>query len=464
MSFFESFKRVFGFGPDSDEYSDSDDSTGAEAVATDTCALSAESVDETPAPAIDADMRAAIFEGVVKIFNSALPDFLQRGVDPQAQQKALAESLDAGLTQYLDGLVARAEQHAESRLQASVEASRREAERLKTEMQQLEHQRSNIQEQQLSADRRRRALSERVTDLESRLAAADAEREQLQLENRSMMNKLKVADVQPGVVDDLTRQVEELTARLAEGGDSGDAARIAAERSAEIEKARAEAKGAMALAEAAKAESAEAKAQVEAAKAEAEAARTAEAEARETAARLGEECDTMRQAIENLKEQDRMGQAMYNDMQEKYSAERTAREGAEHELSEARELLKAVDDMKEQFGQIEAVIRKRDERIEKLKATNRRLRDDITALKEQMTAMAGPNLFSGGEESATLPDAETVREMQSYEDDFQCPDWFAREPDEEHSRAPRPDNDDFGYTEPPRKPRKPDSDAQMLLF
>ena len=456
MSFFEFFKRAFGFGADSDEYSDSDDSTGAEAAATDTSSPAAPA-EETPAPAIDADMRAAIFEGVVKIFNSALPDFLQRGVDPQAQQKALAESLDAGLTQYLDGLVARAEQHAESRLQASVEASRREAERLKTEMQQLEHQRSNIQEQQLSADRRRRALSERVTDLESRLAAADAEREQLQLENRSMMNKLKVADVQPGVVDDLTRQVEELTARLAEGGDSGDAARIAAERSAEIEKARAEAKGAMELAEAAKAESAEAKAQVEAAK-------TAEAEAREAAARLGEECDTMRQAIENLKEQDRMGQAMYNDMQEKYSAERTAREAAEHELSEARELLKAVDDMKEQFGQIEAVIRKRDERIEKLKATNRRLRDDISALKEQMTAMAGPNLFSAGDDGDRGPDEETVREMQSYEDDFQCPDWFAREPDEEHSRLPRPDNDDFGYTEPPRKPRKPDSDAQMLLF
>lgn len=457
MSFFESFKRAFGFGADSDEYSDSDDSTGAEGAATDTSAPAADSIEETPAPAIDADMRAAIFEGVVKIFNSALPDFLQRGVDPHAQQKALAESLDAGLTQYLDGLVARAEQHAESRLQASVEASRREAERLKTEMQQLEHQRSNIQEQQLSADRRRRALSERVTDLESRLAAADAEREQLQLENRSMMNKLKVADVQPGVVDDLTRQVEELTARLAEGGDSGDAARIAAERSAEIEKARAEAKGAMELAEAARAESAEAKAQVEA-------AQTAEAEAREAAARLGEECDTMRQAIENLKEQDRMGQAMYNDMQEKYSAERTAREAAEHELGEARELLKAVDDMKEQFGQIEAVIRKRDERIEKLKATNRRLRDDISALKEQMTAMAGPNLFSAGDDGDRGPDEETVREMQSYEDDFQCPDWFAREPDEEHSRLPRPDNDDFGYTEPPRKPRKPDSDAQMLLF
>lgn len=457
MSFFESFKRAFGFGADSDEYSDSDDSTGAEGAATDTSAPAADSIEETPAPAIDADMRAAIFEGVVKIFNSALPDFLQRGVDPHAQQRALAESLDAGLTLYLDGLVARAEQHAESRLQASVEASRREAERLKTEMQQLEHQRSNIQEQQLSADRRRRALSERVTDLESRLAAADAEREQLQLENRSMMNKLKVADVQPGVVDDLTRQVEELTARLAEGGDSGDAARIAAERSAEIEKARAEAKGAMELAEAARAESAEAKAQVEAAK-------TAEAEAREAAARLGEECDTMRQAIENLKEQDRMGQAMYNDMQEKYSAERTAREAAEHELSEARELLKAVDDMKEQFGQIEAVIRKRDERIEKLKATNRRLRDDISALKEQMTAMAGPNLFSAGDDGDRGPDEETVREMQSYEDDFQCPDWFAREPDEEHSRLPRPDNDDFGYTEPPRKPRKPDSDAQMLLF
>lgn len=457
MSFFESFKRAFGFGADSDEYSDSDDSTGAEGAATDTSAPAADSIEETPAPAIDADMRAAIFEGVVKIFNSALPDFLQRGVDPHAQQRALAESLDAGLTQYLDGLVARAEQHAESRLQASVEASRREAERLKTEMQQLEHQRSNIQEQQLSADRRRRALSERVTDLESRLAAADAEREQLQLENRSMMNKLKVADVQPGVVDDLTRQVEELTARLAEGGDSGDAARIAAERSAEIEKARAEAKGAMELAEAARAESAEAKAQVEAAK-------TAEAEAREAAARLGEECDTMRQAIENLKEQDRMGQAMYNDMQEKYSAERTAREAAEHELSEARELLKAVDDMKEQFGQIEAVIRKRDERIEKLKATNRRLRDDISALKEQMTAMAGPNLFSAGDDGDRGPDEETVREMQSYEDDFQCPDWFAREPDEEHSRLPRPDNGDFGYTEPPRKPRKPDSDAQMLLF
>ena len=85
-------------------------------------------------------------------------------------------------------------------------------------MAQLEQQRSSLREAQLSADRRRRALSDRVNDLESKLATAEAEREQFELENKSLLNKLKVADVQPALVEDLTKEVERLKAALAAGG------------------------------------------------------------------------------------------------------------------------------------------------------------------------------------------------------------------------------------------------------
>lgn len=423
MSFASAFKRIFGL--DSDDYSENIDTTAEDAdVQVHTGADSgSDEPDDTPVPTVSAEMKAKIYEGAVAIFNQALPDFLSRSVDPQAQQRLLTESIDKSVDQYLDNLMKQAEQYAEAKLRASVEASKRDAEQLRAEMQQLEQQRTSIREQQLSADRRRRAMADRVTDLEGQVERLEAEREQFELENKSLLNKLKVADIQPGVVDEMSKEIEELKQRLAQGESATDTA--AAE---EYERRIAEA---------------------------------AQAAEKEKAA--------LQQTIDDLKQQAELSQGMYNDLQQQLSAEREAHQTDSDELAQARKLLEEVNEMQAQFAQVETIIRKRDERIEKLKASNKRLRDEVTAVKEQLAAVEGPNLFGYAEASAQAEahaDEEIKKvasEIAAIEDDFECPDWFVAEPGP-NTASLRTDDSEFGYTEPPRKPHKPDSDAQLSLF
>lgn len=423
MSFASAFKRIFGL--DSDDYSENIDTTAEDAdVQVHTGADSgSDEPDDTPVPTVSAEMKAKIYEGAVALFNQALPDFLSRSVDPAAQQRLLAESIDKSVDQYLDSLMQQAEQYAEAKLRASVEASKRDAEQLRAEMQQLEQQRTSIREQQLSADRRRRAMADRVTDLEGQVERLEAEREQFELENKSLLNKLKVADIQPGVVDEMSKEIEELKQRLAQGESATDTA--AAE---EYERRIAEA---------------------------------AQAAEKEKAA--------LQQTIDDLKQQAELSQGMYNDLQQQLSAEREAHKTDSDELAQARKLLEEVNEMQAQFAQVETIIRKRDERIEKLKASNKRLRDEVTAVKEQLAAVEGPNLFGYAEASACAEahaDEEIKKvasEIAAIEDDFECPDWFVAEPGP-NTASLRTDDSEFGYTEPPRKPHKPDSDAQLSLF
>ena len=423
MSFASAFKRIFGL--DSDDYSENIDTTAEDAdVQVHTGADSgSDEPDDTPVPTVSAEMKAKIYEGAVALFNQALPDFLSRSVDPAAQQRLLAESIDKSVDQYLDSLMQQAEQYAEAKLRASVEASKRDAEQLRAEMQQLEQQRTSIREQQLSADRRRRAMADRVTDLEGQVERLEAEREQFELENKSLLNKLKVADIQPGVVDEMSKEIEELKQRLAQGESATDTA--AAE---EYERRIAEA---------------------------------AQAAEKEKAA--------LQQTIDDLKQQAELSQGMYNDLQQQLSAEREAHKTDSDELAQARKLLEEVNEMQAQFAQVETIIRKRDERIEKLKASNKRLRDEVTAVKEQLAAVEGPNLFGYAEASAQAEahaDEEIKKvasEIAAIEDDFECPDLFVAEPGP-NTASLRTDDSEFGYTEPPRKPHKPDSDAQLSLF
>lgn len=428
MSFISALKRVFGFGADESLYDRDDNIAEDDDVQVHNGNDSRDSdivADMPDVPVASAEMKAKIFEDVVAVFNQALPDFLSKSVDPAAQQRILVESIDKSVDSYLDSLMIQANNYAEAKLRSTLEASKRDAEHLRTEMQQLEQQRTSIREQQLSSDRRRRAMADRVTDLESQVQRLEAEREQFELENKSLLNKLKVADIQPGVVDEMSKEIEELKAQLAQN--------VPAEVVPE----------------------------------------SVVKEYEDKIAELNRKADE-RQAeltrnIEDLRQQAELTQAMYNDMQKDYAEEKEAHQAAEAELEKARTLLGEVDAMQQQFAQVEELIQKRDERIEKLKASNKRLRYELAAVKEQLAAAEGPNLF-GYAESSERADlrAEKMKdtvatEIAAIEDDFECPDWFVAEPAPDVAPL-RSTDTEFGYTEPPRKPHKPDSDAQLSLF
>lgn len=419
MSFFDSMRRFFGLDNEynTDELNDSDisaETSDSNPQADENPQDSAltpvlngdENVALPPRPAVDPDMRARIFDGVVAIFNQALPDFLSKSVDPARQSELISQSLDASLSEYLDNLSAETTRYVEATLKNAADSAKREADRLRRDMETLEQQRASIREQQLSAERRRRALADRVQDLEAQLASAEAEREQFDLEKKSMLNKIKLADVQPGIIEELQREIEKLKSEQGQPDNT------------ELEKTQAE------LAEA-------------------------------------------RTALEQQKEHAENSQSMYNDLQHQLVDEREARLKAEAELAEARKIFDTVIEMQKQMQMVEVMIQKRDDRIARLKSTNKKLKEEIAELK---TRIADEEEHDGGlfdliqeePEPEVVPSPEEEAALANLEDDFECPDWFVSQPAPGEGSL-RTSEEPFGYTPPARK-HTPENDAQLSLF
>lgn len=426
MSFTDTLRRLFGIDSDNE----SDEMLDTEECASDSAPAVAESpvvedIAELPMPpVVDPAMKAKIFDGVVAVFNEALPDFLRRSVDPSRQSEIIAASLDESLKRYLDDLSAEAMQYAEAKLKNAADTAHRESERLRTEMGQLEQQRTSLREQQLSAERRRRALADRVNDLEGQLASAEAEREQFDLERKSLLNKIKLADVQPAVIEDLQKEIERLKAGSAQ--------------------------------------SAADTAETEALKAELEQLKSALAEANEA-------LEISRKALDDQRQLAETSQSMYNDLQNQLVDERDARTKAEAEVAETRNIYESVVEMQKQMQMVERVIQKRDERISRLKATNKKLKEELAGLKEQLSDNAIGHRDGGlfdiipeePEQGAeTTPEEEAA--LAALEDDFECPDWFVSQP-EPGEGSLRTSEESFGYTPPVRK-HTPENDAQLSLF
>lgn len=434
-----------GFGPDDDYDEVADDIDVVESepttLAPAAVAESVEGLSEVPTlPEISPDMKAKIFDGAVAVFNSTLPDFLKRSVDPKAQARLLAESIDRGVDEFLNGLMLKAEQYAEGKLKTATEQAQRESEKLRADVQQIEQQRTQLREQQLSADRRRRALSERVADLEGQLAKVEAEREQFELENRSLLNKLKVADIQNGGVEELHRHIEDLQAQLAQKApaepvvDSDAIERLTSERDTAI---------------------------VELEKYKAETAKY-----KDDSEKYKAESEKHMQDNADLRTQQEMSQAMYNDLQNQYGSERDARRKAQSELEEAKKIISDMNELQQQMEKVEMLIHSRDERIAKLKASNKKLREQAEADRHTIDELRSRSRDNGLFDAAVADgdDDGHAMDMATIEEEFECPDWFVSEPAPGEVSPMLQPSHDFGYQEPPKKPKRPENDAQLSLF
>ncbi|MDE6081599.1 MAG: hypothetical protein K2F70_04970, partial [Muribaculaceae bacterium] len=108
MSFFNSIKRMFGFGED-----DIEEEIGIDATVTPRSAMvndvtedesTEQAVDETPVdlPEETPVNIDGIFEHVLKVFNETLPPFLKESVDAEAQRKFLYDTLDESVKKHLE--------------------------------------------------------------------------------------------------------------------------------------------------------------------------------------------------------------------------------------------------------------------------------------------------------------------------------------------------------------------------
>lgn len=160
-----------------------------------------------------------IFDTVVKIFNESMPEFIKMSVDEKAQKEYLYNSLNESMQRYIESLGVEAQRCCNVRWEAERKDLLMQMETLRGKAQKDEDECSESKKLQLSAERQKRALSERVHELEKQLASIEAENEQYVLENKSLLNKIRlhsVVNASDGgdVQEEMSAKILELTDSL----------------------------------------------------------------------------------------------------------------------------------------------------------------------------------------------------------------------------------------------------------
>ena len=215
MSFFNSFRRAFGIGG---EYSDDDfhDSDLQETEESMKNASEEETGNELGKDFDDKGLASDIMEEVIRLFNSTQPEFVKSCLNTEQQKKRLYESLDESIKLKIRTAIEHGHDEGRRLWEAEKQSLSEEIDRLKKDIAEFQQKREESKGALLSAERQKRAMNERIRDLESQTAKMAAENEQLGLENRSLLNKLRVAGVTgvAGSADDNVKK--ELESKIAE--------------------------------------------------------------------------------------------------------------------------------------------------------------------------------------------------------------------------------------------------------
>lgn len=403
---FKSIKKAFGFVDDDELIADD-----PEAEAPSLPDSVSEANESTPQqPNINADR---IFSHVVEVFNASLPGFLKAGANAEAQRRYLYDTLSADIKAHLDSLEAQAREACESRWRNDRDSLNQKVRQIEARSKELEEKKIELSQKQLSADRQKRALSDRVHDLEKQLSKLAADREQYDLENKSLVNKLKVAGVfekeNEELRDELNRlQAENLHMRNGqavpgkEGGDSEETSKAvtrAEEAEAKVKEtetrlAEAEKRAQEAETKAKDAEKRIAEAENKAAKAE-ERVAAAEKETLETAVRLeelekhnGSDADKLReqlnQAVSDKKNIGEQNKKLSSQLE-------SLRKGQSEAVSTIENLKKELDAQQKTIETLraEAAQRPDDEEIKVLRlkvAEAEDVKSQIEAIESQISA------------------------------------------------------------------------------
>lgn len=469
MAFWNSVKKAFGFSADEeDEFEEEYDSSlptyaagnhrGEAAETADasvsaaerresTAAVQTEENRPTPAPAAGGDpsLPGDIFDAVIALFNETLPDFVKDCISTEQQRKYIYNSLDESLRRRLENAVAGAAGADADKLSRQVEELTASLETMKRESGRAETLKQEMKRIQLSADRQKRALCDRVNDLEQQVSSLQDEKERILTRRQGPDGAVlrRQIEAQESEIEKLKATVAEQAARIGT---------LSAQPEAEPQPDRSE--------------------EIEALKKEVE---------RQTTLR------------EQLEMKVKMSDAMINDLRSK-AAE------ARQELEKANEDLAVVNEIQSRLEEFEEVKKRKDERIaelqealktvkseveraageresdreriEKLSSENDSLRRTIEnnlynqansesrlrrEIKELQQQLASSGSRVAAEAEPQLPQQKSRRGRRPknrVDENLDNTDWLA---------SPRKTDSDFGYHEPPHTPVNTD-DAQLSLF
>lgn len=403
---------------------------------------------------------ADLFDAVIAVFNEAQPDFVKKCLDTEAQRKYLIDSIDSRLREQV-----------ENAAQTSANRWKEEKLRLESRISELEGDDNTIavlrkenRRLQLSVDRQKRALLDRINDLESQVARQAEEKERFYSHRKPSPSDEELSQAKA--------RIEELEATIASNEEALRNQAAAGKTDAETPDAEIEA-GTISEQEQRIAEQEK---------------QIAERDSR--IAQLTSECDKLREEAarqstlrEQLEVKTSMSDNMINDLRNQAAAARRELETMQEEQ------LQAVEQIQKEIDAFEDLKARKDAKITELQDSNAslrrtietnlynqansemRLRKEIKDLQAQLdaaksavesdSAVSEPyredeNASSDSARNAEKPAARRRGRPRKVKIDSSLDntDWFS---------GGKHDDPDFGYHEPPRKPVN-DNEAQLSLF
>ncbi len=163
------------------------------------------------------DFPLTIFDSLLQVFNDAQPDFIRKCLDVDAQRRYLYDSIDASFKEYIGRYQANVREQARTEAEASSSKLRQELGQLRENGKNVEKLEDDIKHLRISSDRQKRTFNERIRDLEGKVSSVEAEKEQLQLEIKSLLNKVKVASVHEKDAKAYKADLDNLRKQMKEG-------------------------------------------------------------------------------------------------------------------------------------------------------------------------------------------------------------------------------------------------------
>lgn len=479
MSMMSILRRAFGFSPDTEEEEGDYDPTvptyavsapSAEPAQTSVAdseekptrddGEAVEAAPDSSAVLSDDKLPADIFDAVIEIFNQAQPDFVRECLNVEAQRQYILNSLSESLR----GRVSTALSTGNRGWQKEKEELEKRIAELEGDDNELSRLRKDNRRLQLSVDRQKRALLDRINDLECQVARQTEEKERYYTRKRLPESEeltkanARVKDLE---VERAALKAEITTLKASTDQEKAPAAAVEPEVDVEALKAGFE----------------EEKSQLVREKAE-----------------LESECQKLREEVarqttlkEQLEMKTSMSDVMINDLRNQAAAARGELEKFQHEQEAVMEQIKTqLDGFEDLKARKDAKITELQEANTSLRQTietnlynqansEMKLRREIKDLKAELEKLAGtksePVATQPAEPAPAAaprnlaepsPSAQAAPEKRrrgrpkkvKTEPELDNTDWFA---------GAKHDDPDFGYHEPPRRPVN-DNEAQLTLF
>ncbi len=138
------------------------------------------------------------------IINSGLSPMVIAAIDPVKQRQQVYDALGPALDKLSDNIRVESQKS----LTGDRQKMQTELEELRNEQKDFNEKRNEQKANLLSEQRQRRALQERNRDLEQKIAELDSEIEQHKLSISSLMNKIRVSEVNDGEIEALKSSYE----------------------------------------------------------------------------------------------------------------------------------------------------------------------------------------------------------------------------------------------------------------